>query len=104
MNEESVQLHLEAAAEALLLAEKLYAEGYVRTAVPRSYYAMFYAATALLASRGLAYSKHAGVISGLGEHFAKPGIIDPKLHEWLRRAFDLRSTADYALDAILADS
>lgn len=65
---------------------------------------LFYAATALLASRGLAYSKHAGLISGFGEHFAKPRILDPKLHEWLRRAFDLRSTADYALDAILTDS
>ena len=103
MNEESVQLHMEAAAEAAELADELYQGRHVRTAVSRSYYAMFYAATALLASRGLAFSKHSGVISGYGEHFSKTRDLDPKYHKWLARAFDLRNLADYALDAILTE-
>jgi uncharacterized protein (UPF0332 family) len=39
-------------------AQELYDKQHVRTAVSRSYYAMFYAATALLAAKGLAFSKH----------------------------------------------
>jgi uncharacterized protein (UPF0332 family) len=104
MNEESVQLHMEAAAEAVELADELYRGQHVRTAVSRSYYAMFYAATALLASRGLAFSKHSGVIGGYGEDFAKTGDLDPKYHRWLITAFDLRNTADYALDATLTEA
>jgi uncharacterized protein (UPF0332 family) len=101
VNEDSVRLHMEAAEEAVELAFDLYRGQHVRTAISRSYYAMFYAATALLASRGLAFSKHSGVISGFGLRFAKTGEIDAKYHNWLIRAFDLRNTADYALEAIL---
>jgi uncharacterized protein (UPF0332 family) len=101
MNEKSVRLHLQAAEEAVGLAEELYEKQHVRTAVSRSYYAMFYAATALLAAEGLAFSKHSGVISGYGQHFAKTGQLDPQYHAWLLKAFQLRNTADYALDAIL---
>ena len=35
----------------------------------RSYYAAFYALQALMLTKNLVYSKHAGVISGFNEHF-----------------------------------
>ena len=43
--------------------------GHLRVAVSRAYYAMFYAATALLGSQGLWRSKHQGLIAAFGEHF-----------------------------------
>lgn len=69
MNQESVRLHIHAAGEEVDLADDLYKRAHVRTAVSRSYYAMFYAATALLASRGLlqAFRRHQWVRTALLE-------------------------------------
>jgi uncharacterized protein (UPF0332 family) len=68
---------------------------YFPEAVSRAYYAMFYAATALLHSEGIAVTKHSAVIAQMGRHFAKTGKIDPKLHRALIDVFDERQTADY---------
>jgi uncharacterized protein len=68
-------------------------------AAARAYYAMFYVAEALLAERELRFSKHAGVHSAFGEHFAKTGLLDPKYHRWLIDAFDKRIAADYGIEA-----
>ena len=73
-------------------------------AAARAYYAMFYIAEALLAERDLRFSKHAGVHSAFGEHFAKTGLMDPKYHRWLVTAFAKRIAADYGVEAeITAD-
>ena len=73
-------------------------------AAARAYYAMFYVAEALLAERDLRFSKHAGVHSAFGEHFAKTGLLDAKYHRWLIDAFDRRIAADYDVKAeITAD-
>jgi len=68
-------------------------------AAARAYYAMFYIAEALLAERDLRFSKHAGVHSAFGEHFAKTGLLDPKYHRWLLTAFNKRIQADYTVEA-----
>ena len=68
-------------------------------AAARAYYAMFYVAEALLAERDLRFSKHAGVHSAFGEHFAKTGLLDAKYHRWLIDAFDRRIAADYGVKA-----
>ena len=68
-------------------------------AAARAYYAMFYVAEALLAERDLRFSKHAGVHSTFGEHFAKTALLDPKYHRWLIDAFDKRIAADYGIQA-----
>jgi uncharacterized protein (UPF0332 family) len=44
-------------------------------AVNRFYYAAFYAARALLATRELDSSKHGGVISLFQAQFVKPGLV-----------------------------
>lgn len=67
-------------------------------AVSRAYYAMFYTAEALLLKKGLAFSKHGAVIAAYGEHFAKPGVLDPVFHQHLIEAFDKRQIGDYAFD------
>lgn len=46
------------------------------TAVNRAYYAIFYAANALLATKGLERSKHSGVIAAFRQHFVKPAPLD----------------------------
>ena len=90
-----IRAYLERADEALTAARDNLALPHVRVAASQAYYAMFYAAHALLAAKGLATSKHSGVISLFGEHFARPKLLDPELHRWLREGLDRRVTADY---------
>ncbi len=66
-----------------------------RGAVNRAYYAMFYAALALLATRQMGTSKHAGVLSLFDREFVKTGIFPRELSKSLRVAFDRRQTYDY---------
>src|SRR5437867_12676026 len=56
---------------------------------------MFHVAEALLLSRGLTYSKHSGVIAGLHEHFVRTGELSREHFDAFRKAFEVRSTADY---------
>ncbi len=58
-----VQYRLEQASETLDAAQALLRSAHLRDAVNRGYYAMFYAALALLAIRSLGSSKHAGVMA-----------------------------------------
>lgn len=67
-------------------------------AASKTYYAMFYAAKALLASEDIDVSKHSAVESALGYHFAKPGRIDPKFHRMFIEARKVREIADYDID------
>lgn len=71
---------LEKAARSIKAAERLLECGDTEFAAGRAYYAMFYVAEALLSERGLRFSKHAGVHSAYGEHFAKTGALDPTYH------------------------
>ena len=86
---------LEKAEEAIVAAQQLLADDHVEFSAGRSYYAMFYVAEALLTEKGLRFRKHGGVHGAFGEHFAKPGVLDPKYHQWLLAAFEERITADY---------
>jgi uncharacterized protein (UPF0332 family) len=56
---------------------------------------MFYAALALLATKGLGASKHSGVISLIDQHFVKPGILSKEMSRFLHKAFDMRQIGDY---------
>ena len=60
----------------LAVAERNLDDGFYASAVNRAYYyAIFYAANAMLSTQGLARSKHSRVISAFREHFVKPGLI-----------------------------
>ena len=85
-------------------AEALRERGLYEFSVSRAYYAMFYLAEALLLKKGLSFSRHSAVIAAFGEHFAKPRVINPVLHQHLREAFAERQVGDYAFeDTITAE-
>ncbi len=95
MTTQDMEELMQKADESLAAADLLLTQGYTDFAASRSYYAMFYAAEAALLSKGLAFSKHAGVISAFGQHFAKPGLLPGNLHRYLLDAFDIRQVGDY---------
>jgi uncharacterized protein (UPF0332 family) len=71
------------------------------TAVNRAYYAIFYAANALLATRGLQRSKHSGVLAAFREQFVKAGIIEPEYSDFYGAVMDERTEADYEFEVFL---
>jgi uncharacterized protein len=75
--------------EANLLIEKRHFTG----ALNRLYYAAFYAARALLATKTLDSSRHSGVIALFQEHFVKTGLISTDVARALPRAFEKRQTS-----------
>ena len=101
MNATTAKL-LEKTGRSIAAAESALAGGHVEAAASRVYYAMFYAAEALLNERGLHFRKHGGVHGAFGEHFAKSGLLDPRYHRWLLAAFNKRIAADYGVDVELS--
>ncbi len=65
--------------------------------VNRSYYAMFYAALALLQSISKAPSKHSGVISLFDTEFVIKGVFSKELSKHFHKAFEIRQTVDYKI-------
>lgn len=63
--------------------------------VNRAYYAMFYAALALLQQIGKVPSKHTGVISLFDTEFVVKGIFPKELSKDFHKAFELRQMFDY---------
>ncbi|MEW6083414.1 MAG: HEPN domain-containing protein [Chloroflexota bacterium] len=73
---ENTQFLLEKAENAIGAAESLLRDGYRDFAAGRAYYAMFYAAEALLAEKELTFKKHVGVHKAFSEHFIKTDILN----------------------------
>ena len=63
--------------------------------INRSYYAMFYAALALLTTLDKGPSKHSGVIALFDQHFVKSGELPLDMSKAIHKAFDLRQIGDY---------
>jgi uncharacterized protein (UPF0332 family) len=63
--------------------------------VNRAYYAMFYAALALLQKIGKVPSKHTGVISLFDTEFVVQRIFPKELSKDFHKAFELRQVFDY---------
>lgn len=61
----------------------------------KAYYAVFHLMQAVLLTKKLTYSKHAGVISGFSEHFIKTGIFPPSFGESIQRLRKDRELGDY---------
>ena len=64
-------------------AETLLQNHFAGIAASRVYYAMFYAACAILRKEGLEFTSHAAVHGSFGRLFAKTGKIDPQYHRYL---------------------
>lgn len=71
MTEDQEELLLKAQ-QSLAAAQLLLGNNYTDFAASRAYYAMFYAAEALLEGDGLSFSSHSGVISALEESSPVP--------------------------------
>jgi len=69
--------------------------GDYKDSVGRSYYAIFTAARALLATRQLDSSKHSGVISIFNKNFVKEGIVPKEMSALIENAKHYRERADY---------
>ncbi|WKZ46697.1 MAG: HEPN domain-containing protein [Anaerolineales bacterium] len=92
---ESTQQLLFNAEETLNAAEVLIKEEYLRDAVNRAYYAVFYTAESLLNEKDLRFKKHGTVHGSFAQHFVKTGIFDAKYHKLLVTAFGRRMLGDY---------
>lgn len=86
---------IERARRYLKSARMLLGEPDYESCVSRVYYAMFYAAQAMLLTKGLSSSSHKGVISAFGEHFVKTGVFEREMGRELNRAFEKRQVSDY---------
>lgn len=93
---------LEKAGRATDAARRELDAGAAEFAAGHAYFAMFYAPEALLADRGLGYSKHGQVHGAFGREFARTAGMDPKYHRWLLDAFKVRQRATYGVDAPIA--
>jgi uncharacterized protein (UPF0332 family) len=96
-----IELYMSHADKMLEVAKHNLAEGFYSTAVNRAYYAVFYAANALLATEGLSRGKHSGVVAAFRQHFVKPGLIEAKFGRIYGQLMDDRRGADYDLETII---
>lgn len=85
---ESAEERLKAAR--LLLEKQMYAD-----AASRVYYAVFQAARAALAIKGLDSRKHSGIIGLFNQQFVKSGILPKDYGKILKSSRDLRQAGDY---------
>lgn len=90
-----VLYRLNTAKERLKSAKLLLEAGQYKDSVGRSYYAVFSAVRAVLATRKIDFSKHAGVIAYFQKEYIKTGIFDKKYSKYLQSAFQIRNNCDY---------
>jgi uncharacterized protein (UPF0332 family) len=95
MSTEEVYLYIERAHQDIRAARSNLDKEFYGIVVTRSYYAMFYAASGLLASQGIFRRRHSGVHAGFGEYFVKTGLIEVEYAKILTHAFETRQDADY---------
>ena len=71
-----VALYVEHARQMLEVAAHNLADGFCGSAINQAYYAIFYAANALLRTKDIVRSRHSGVIAAFRQHFVKPGLVE----------------------------
>ena len=86
---------LDKAAEKLTRAEQDLSDGFPGEASSRTYYAVFHAITAVLATRGLSFSSHMQTIGAFNREFVKSGIFELNTTRTLQHLFEHRQIADY---------
>lgn len=93
--EEEITGNLQRAEESIQAAKELLSQGYYDFVASRAYYSAFYAATALLLSEEMAFSKHSGVIANIHRAFVRTGRLDKQYGKDLNWLFELRGIGDY---------
>jgi uncharacterized protein (UPF0332 family) len=90
-----IATYLAKAHDALQQARDNLAMGHYGVVITRGYYAMFYAASSLLASINISRSKHSSIQAAFGEYFVKTGLIEIEYSRMLGFAFNARLDSDY---------
>jgi uncharacterized protein len=94
-NQNEIRLYLDHSKEMLAVARQNLLNDYYSSAINRAYYAIFYAANALLATIGEARGKHSGVISVFRNRFIKSSEFPAKYSDIYGRVMDNRQRGDY---------
>lgn len=101
---EKVALQLQTARENLIDAQVLLDGRRYPAVLNRTYYAVFYAATAMLLEEGFEFDSHYGVKIKFSELFVKSGRVAARFGKILATVFDRREDADYTPEARAAIS
>ena len=91
----AVAYWLEKARECLEAARDEQRAGRLAFAVNRAYFAAFYAASAVLLSRGHRFAKHSGVRAVLHRQLVKTGLLEERWGRLYDRLFEERQHGDY---------
>ena len=90
-------LYMQNAQEMLDVARESLSNGHGSSACNSAYYGVFYAASALLHSKGKSYGKHSAVLAAFRQYFIKTGAFDKKWSDDYEFIMGGRHTADYDL-------
>ena len=94
---DNYRLYMENADEMLDVAGENLRNDHYNSACNRAYYGIFYAASALLYSKGKSYGKHSAVLAAFRQYFIKTGEFDKKWSDDYKVIMESRHTADYEL-------
>ncbi|OGS51050.1 MAG: hypothetical protein A3K65_00965 [Euryarchaeota archaeon RBG_16_68_12] len=89
---------LSRARSAIEEAEALAEGRFFPASITRSYYAMFYAARALLTTKGVSPKSHGGTLQKFAELFVRTGLLPAEMSSALGAAMELREQADYQVN------
>jgi uncharacterized protein (UPF0332 family) len=90
-----VDYRIEKAFIALEDADFLTEAGKYNIAANRLYYALYYAASALLISKGIPTKTHSGLLTQISLNLVKTGILSNEDGKLLKVMFELRHEGDY---------
>ncbi len=90
-----VMYRIQRAKETLAEVPVLRDKQFLSTAINRMYYAVFYAASALLLNEHHNVSTHQGVKQQLGLHFIVTGRISRDMGKFFSQIFEARHSSDY---------
>ena len=79
----------------LKVAEKNYNDEFYPDSINRSYYAVFHAAKALLAKKGISTKTHSGTIHKFGLEYVTNGTFDKEIGKFFSKLEEDREKADY---------
>ncbi len=94
---EMVAIYLDHSAQCLQSAQVLLDAHLEMRAIPECYYAVFYAASGVLLSKGIERRRHEGVGSALGESFVRTGELPAGMTKLFHELHEERLAADYRM-------
>ncbi len=95
--EELIKYRIQQAHETISEAEFQINNNYLRIAVNRIYYGMFYILLALALRNNYKTSKHQQLIGWFNKEFVKTGKVDVNVGRIIHKAFEDRSDSDYGI-------